>query len=102
MAGTAVVAGAATASPRFGRRGDKLRTALEAESRDFLAHFTVVALGALDFGFIVEDDFFEVLVAFGAMVFENRHSRAPFFSLIITKGWGEGNVNTERGRRNSE
>jgi hypothetical protein len=79
MAGTAMMAGAAAASPRFGGRGDKLGTALEAESRDFLAHFAVVAFGALDFGFVVEDDFFEVLVAFRAVVFENRHSRAPFF-----------------------
>jgi hypothetical protein len=79
MAGTAMVAGATAASPRFGGRGDKLGTALEAESRDFLAHFAVAALGALDFGFIVEDDFFEVLIAFRAVVFENRHSRAPFF-----------------------
>jgi hypothetical protein len=102
MAGTAMVAGATAASPRFGGRGDKLGTALEAESRDFLAHFAVVALGALDFGFIVEDDFFEVLVAFRAVVFENRHPRAPFFSLIITKGWEKGNVNAEWGMRNSE
>jgi hypothetical protein len=64
VTGTAMMAGAAAASPRFGRRSDKLGTALEAESRDFLAHLAVVALGALDFGFIVEDDFFEVLVAF--------------------------------------
>jgi hypothetical protein len=74
MAGTAMMAGAAAASPRFGGRGDKLGTALEAESRDFLAHFAVVAFGALDFGFVVEDDFFEVLVAFRAVVFEDRHS----------------------------
>jgi len=32
MTGTAMVAGAAAASPRFGGRGDKLGTALEAES----------------------------------------------------------------------
>jgi hypothetical protein len=69
-----MVAGAAAASPRFGGRGDKLGTALEAESRDFLAHLAVVALGALDFGFIVEDDLFEVLVTFGAVVFEDGHS----------------------------
>jgi hypothetical protein len=74
MTGTAMVAGAAAASPRFGGRGDKLGTALEAESRDFLAHLAVVALGALDFGFIVEDDLFEVLVTFGAVVFEDGHS----------------------------
>jgi len=79
MTGTAMVAGAAAASPRFGRRGDELRTALEAESRDFLTNLAAVALGAMDFGFIVEDDLLEVLVAFGAMVFKNRHSRAPFF-----------------------
>ena len=97
-----MVAGAAAASPRFGGRGDKLGTALEAESRDFLAHFAVVALGALDFGLVIEDDFFEVLVAFRAVVFENRHSRTPFFSLIITKGWGEGNANAEWGMRNLE
>jgi hypothetical protein len=79
MTGTAMVAGATAASPRLGGRGDKLGTALEAESRDLLAHFAVVALGALDFGFIVEDDLFKILVAFGAMVFKNRHSRTPFF-----------------------
>jgi|MudIll2142460700_1097286.scaffolds.fasta_scaffold603363_2 hypothetical protein len=95
MTGTAMVAGAAAASPRFGRRGDELGTALEAESRDFLAYFAAVALGTLDFWFIVEDDLLEVLVAFGAMIFKYGHSRAPFFSLIITKGWGEGNSNAE-------
>jgi hypothetical protein len=79
MTGTAMVAGAAATSSRFGRRGDELGTALEAESRDFLAHFAVVALGALDFGFIGEDDLFKILVAFGAMIFKNRHFRSPFF-----------------------
>jgi hypothetical protein len=79
MAGTAMVAGTAAASARFGRSGDKLGPALEAESGDFLAHFAALALGTLDFGFIVEDDLLEVLVAFGAMVFKNRHSRSPFF-----------------------
>jgi len=69
-----MVAGAAAASPRFGGRGDELGTALEAESRDFLAHLAVVALGAQDFGLIVEDDLFEVLVTFGAVVFEDGHS----------------------------
>ena len=77
MAGTAMVAGTAAASARFGRRGDKLGPALEAESGDFLAHFAAVALGTLDFGFSVEDDLLEVLVAFGAVVFKNRHSRSP-------------------------
>jgi hypothetical protein len=80
MAGTAMVAGTAAASARFGRSGDKLGPALEAESGDFLAHFAAVALGTLDFGFFVEDDLLEVLVAFGAVVFKNRHSRSPFFA----------------------
>jgi hypothetical protein len=74
MTGTAMVAGAAAASSCFGGRGDKLGTALEAESRDFLGHFAVLALGALDFGLIIEDDLFEVLVTFGAVVFEDGHS----------------------------
>jgi hypothetical protein len=102
MAGTAMVAGTTAASARFGRSGDKLGPALEAESGDFLAQFAALALGTLDFGFFVEDDLLEVLVAFGAMVFKNRHSRSPFFYLIITKGWGEGNANAEWRMRNSE
>ena len=79
MTGAAMVAGATAASPRFGRRGDELGPALEAESGDLLAHFAAVALGALDFWFSVEDDFLEVLVAFRAVVFKDGHSRTPFF-----------------------
>jgi hypothetical protein len=79
MAGTTMVAGTTAASARFGRSGGKLGPALEAESGDFLTHFAALALGTLDFGFIVKDDLLEVLVAFGAMVFKNRHSRSPFF-----------------------
>lgn len=82
MAGTAVMAGAAAASARFGRSGDKLGPALEAEGGDFLAHFPAIASGALDFGFIVGDDLLEVLVALGAVVFKNRHSRSPLFERI--------------------
>jgi hypothetical protein len=81
MAGTAVMAGAAAASARFGRSGDKLGPALEAEGGDFLAHFAALALGALDFGFIVGDDFLEVLFALGTVVFKNRHSRSPFLRM---------------------
>ena len=87
MAGTAMVAGTAAASARFGRSGDKLRPALEAESGDFLAHFAAVALRALDFSLVIEDDLFEVLVAFGAVVFKNRHSRSPFL-FNYNKGMG--------------
>jgi hypothetical protein len=79
MAGTAVMAGTAAASAPFGGSGDKLGPALEAEGRDFLAYLAVAALGALNFGFIVEDDLLKVLLAFGAVVFKNGHSRSPFF-----------------------
>jgi hypothetical protein len=80
MAGTAVVAGTAAASARLGRSGDKLRPALETESGYFFAHLAAVAVGTLDFGFIVEDDLLEILVAFGAVEFKNRHSRSPFLA----------------------
>jgi hypothetical protein len=82
MAGTAVVAGTAAASARLGRSGDKLGSALETESGDFFAHLAAVAVGTLDFGLIVEDDLLEVLVAFGAVEFKNRHSRSPLFKRI--------------------
>jgi hypothetical protein len=82
MAGTAVMAGAAAASARFGRSGDKLGPALEAEGGDFLAHFAALALGTLDFGFIVGDDLLEVLFALGTVVFKNRHSRSPLLKSI--------------------
>jgi hypothetical protein len=82
MAGTAVMAGAAAASSRFGRRGHEFRPALEAEGGDFLVHFAALALGTLDFGFIVEDDLLKVLVALGTAVFKNRHSRSPLLKSI--------------------
>jgi hypothetical protein len=88
MAGTAMVAGTAAASARLGRSGDKLGPALETESGDFLAHSAALAVGTLDFGLIVEDDLLEVLVAFGAVKFKNRHSRSPFLANY-NKGKGE-------------
>jgi hypothetical protein len=93
MAGTAVVAGTAAASARLGRSGDKLGSALETESRDFLAHFPAVAVWTLDFGLIVEDDLLEVLVAFGAVEFKNRHSRSPFLANYNKGKGGKAIVN---------
>ncbi|KPK84795.1 MAG: hypothetical protein AMJ94_19755 [Deltaproteobacteria bacterium SM23_61] len=49
--------------------------------------------GALDFGFIVGDDFLEVLFALGTVVFKNRHSRSPLLKSISAteeKDWNNG------------
>jgi hypothetical protein len=74
MAGAAMMAGTAAASPRTGRSGHELGPALKTEGGDFLGHLAAAALGTLNLGLIVEDDLFKILVAFGAMIFEDGHS----------------------------
>ena len=76
-----MMAGAAAASSGIGRRGDELGPAFEAEGRYFLGHFAAVTLGALDFGLAVKNDLLKILVAFGTMVFVDRHTETPFLIL---------------------
>jgi len=87
MAGAAMMAGTAAASPRTGRSGHELGPALKTEGGDFLGHLAAAALGTLNLGLIVEDDLFKILVAFGAMIFENGHSQTPFL-FYYNKGVG--------------
>jgi hypothetical protein len=81
MTTAAMMAGAAAASSRSRRSSHKLGPALEAEGRNLLGHFGATAPGALDFGFIIENNFFKVLIAAGTMVFKDRHRKAPSFLL---------------------
>jgi hypothetical protein len=87
MAGAAMMAGTAAASPRLGGSGHELGPALETEGGDFLGYLAAAALGALNLGLIVEDDLLKVLVAFGTMVFEDGHSQTPFL-FHYNKGVG--------------
>jgi hypothetical protein len=87
MAGAAMMAGTAAASPRLGGSGHELGPALKTEGGDFLGYLAAAALGALNLGLIVEDDLLEVFVAFGTMVFEDGHSQTPFL-FHYNKGVG--------------
>jgi hypothetical protein len=67
MAGT-------TAATRGTGGGHKFGSALEAEGRNLLTYFSALTFGAFDFGRAIENDLFEIFLAFFTMIFENWHN----------------------------
>ena len=72
VAGAAVMAGT-TAAARGTGGGHKFGSTLEAEGRNLLAHSSALAFWAFDFGRAVENDLFEIFLAFFTMIFKNWH-----------------------------
>lgn len=72
MTSAAMMAGTAATSSGI-RSGDKLGPAFEAKSREFLSHFSALTAGTFDLGIGIENDLFEIVLAFLAMVLEDGH-----------------------------
>jgi hypothetical protein len=85
VAGTAVMAGTATASRRTGR-SNKLGSAFKAKGRNFLAHFLAFTFRTLD-GCLPKDDLLKVFLTFFTMIFKDWHN--PLLNHIITTPKGE-------------
>ena len=78
MAGTAAAARGTGGGHKFG-------SALEAEGRNLLAHSSALAFWAFDFGRAVENDLFEIFLAFFTMIFKNWHN-SLLFPIISAPG----------------
>jgi hypothetical protein len=85
VAGTAVVAGTATASCRTGS-SNELGSAFKAKGRNFLAHFLAFTFRALD-DCLPKDDLFKIFLTFFTMIFKDWHN--PLLNNIIPTPKGE-------------